>query len=88
MNPIAVFALTCFLGALLQVVTGRTWVAILIPACVAATFFAFAAGLFKSGKHDSVAVSVFLGFLPVALVVYMAAAAVGAAIAAALQKKK
>ncbi len=84
----AVFVLTSCFGALVQAVTRRMWVAILIPTVLGSTFMAIKAGLFNSSKPDSTATAVFVGFLPVALAVYVAAAALGAAVVAVLQKKK
>ena len=88
MNPIAVLALAFGLGALLQAISNRRWLAIIIPAAISTAIVGAQAGLFSSGKPDSTATSVFIGFLPIMLALYVGAAALGTVVIAAFRKKK
>jgi len=88
MNPLAVLLLTLALGALLQALTNRRWLAIIIPAAISTAILAAQAGLFGSSKPDSTAASVFIGFLPATLALYAGAATLGTAIVTATRKRK
>jgi len=88
MNPIAPLAFAFAFGALLQGIAKRRWISISLPAIVTVVWLAGEAGLFNFARPDSIALSVFLGFLPVSLALYAGAAALGSAVASAVLKTR